>query len=218
MKPYYSHAGIEIYHGDSREILPQFARFDLVLTDPPYGISYSPSGGGRGAFGKPVFKRFTGKDLVIGDDRPFDPNVVLGGGRHHILWGANHYASRLPDQDNWLIWDKREAESTLKFADCEMAWTDLPGQARIFRHMWNGVAKASEVGEPRVHPTQKPVALMRWCIRQAGNPRSVIDPYMGSGTTLLAAKDAGCSAVGIELNEAYCEIAAKRLAQEVLQF
>ncbi len=218
MKPYYQQDGITIYHGDCREVLPELQLFDLCLTDPPYGISYSPSGGGKGAFGKPVFKRFTGRDVVAGDGEPFQPAPLLGIAKNHILWGANHYASRLPDKDNWLVWDKREAESTLKFADCEMAWTDLPGQARIFRHMWNGVAKASESGESRQHPTQKPVALMRWCIRQAGNPWSAVDPYMGSGTALVAAKDAGLVAVGIELEERYCEIAAKRLSQQVLAF
>lgn len=209
MTPYYQDSHVTLYHGDCREILPTLPDVALLLTDPPYGISYSPSGGGRGAFGKPVFKKFTGKDVVFGDDSAFDPAHLLGIAPLAILWGANHYASRLPEETAWLVWDKREAESTLTFSDCEMAWTNLGGPARIFRHMWNGVAKASEVGESRYHPTQKPLALMRWCLQRAGNPQTVVDPYAGSGTTLIAAKDAGVQSIGIEIHEPYCELIAK---------
>ena len=199
-----------LYLGDCLTILPEL-QAEAVISDPPYGIGYSPSGGGKGAFGKPVYKRFTGRDVVRGDDRPFDPIHLLGIAPKTILWGANHYADKLPASPSWLIWDKREAESTLKFADCEMAWTNLGGQARIFRHLWNGVAKASEVGEPRVHPTQKPIALMTWCIKQAGTPASILDPYMGSGTTGIAAVKAGASFIGVEIDPSHFATACQRI-------
>lgn len=200
-----------LYLGDCLEVLPTLALVDAVITDPPYGISYSPGGGGKGAFGKPVHKRFTGADVVRGDDRPFDPNPFILLAPKVILWGANHYAHRLNPSPSWLIWDKREQESTLSFADCEMAWTNLGGQARIFRHLWNGVAKASEVGESRVHPTQKPVALMTWCMKQAGNPGSVVDPFMGSGTTGIAAVKAGARFIGMEIDPKHFDTACQRI-------
>ncbi len=175
------------------------------------GLDIAHQGGGRGAFGKPVYKRFTGSDVVRGDNQPFDPAPFVVDASKAVLWGANHYADRLPASASWLVWDKREAESTLKFADCEMAWTNLPGQARIFRHMWNGVAKASESGEPRVHPTQKPVALMTWCLKQAGNPSTVCDPFMGSGTLGVACALAGCAYTGIEIDEHHFQTACERI-------
>lgn len=205
-----------LYLADCRDALREIAPSggfvaEALITDPPYGIGYSPGGGGRGAFGKPVHKRFTGADVVHGDDQPFDPAPFLTVAPKTLLWGANNYAQRLPHSPAWLIWDKREAESTLSFADCEMAWTNLPGQARIFRHMWNGVAKASEQGQRRVHPTQKPIALMTWCMKQAGNPASVFDPYMGSGTTGIAAVMAGATFIGVELKEHHFETACARI-------
>ena len=101
------------------------------------------------------------------------------------------------------------------FADCELVWTNLPGVARLFRHQWSGAMRASERGEPRLHPTQKPLILMRWIIGRC--PEGVVlDPFMGSGTTLRAAKDLGRRAIGIDIDERYCQIAAQRCAQEVL--
>jgi site-specific DNA-methyltransferase (adenine-specific) len=200
-----------LYLGDCLEVLPLLEPVEALISDPPYGIGYSPGGGGKGAFGKPVHKRFTGADVVRGDDKPFDPVPFLKIAPRTVLWGANHYADKLPPSPSWLIWDKREQESTLSFADCEMAWTNLGGQARIFRHLWNGVAKASEVGEARVHPTQKPIALMTWCIKQAKEPQTILDPFMGSGTTGVAAVKAGCRFIGIEIDPKHFEAACQRI-------
>src|SRR5262249_44460370 len=115
----------------------------------------------------------------------------------------------------WLVWDKDNGASD--FADCELAWTNLRKAVRQFTYRWNGMLQ--EPGYPkelRQHPTQKPEALMRWCLAHAMPVESVLDPFMGSGTVLRAGKDAGLSATGVEREERYCEIAAKRLAQEVL--
>lgn len=126
-----------------------------------------------------------------------------------IVWGGNYYA--LPPSRGWLVWYKRDAPPSL--ADAELAWTSIDMNTQLFD--WPIAASNSErVG----HPTQKPVALMRWAIRCAGECGSILDPFMGSGTTLRAAKDLGRKAIGIEIEERYCEIAANRLRQEVLTF
>lgn len=216
VRPYHQDDSVTIYHGDCREVLPLEA--DAILTDPPYGIAYSPGEGGRGwnGQGRGWGKTFAGDGLVVGDAEPFDPKPVLALNVPTILWGANHYAPRLPVSTRWLVWDKREGLSTNDFADCEMAWTNLRGPARLYHHRWDGVVRASERGAPRLHPAQKPLSLMRWCLTFLPAAQTILDPFMGSGTTLRAAKDLGRKAIGIEIEERYCEIAAKRCAQEVL--
>lgn len=219
MRPYYEQDGITIFHGDCREILPTLHAgvIDLVLTDPPYGIRYDPSGKASStSWGKK--DNFTKADKVVGDDRPFDPRHLLELPSLLILFGANHYADKLPPSASWIVWDKREGLSTNDFGDCEMAWTNLGGPARIYYHLWDGLNKRTERGIPRVHPTQKPIALMQWCLQRVSKAKSVLDPYCGSGTALIAAKSLNLTAIGIEIEERYCEIAAKRLSQGVLEF
>jgi site-specific DNA-methyltransferase (adenine-specific) len=217
--PYYEQDGITIYHGDCREVLPLIepGSIDLVLTDPPYGINLDTANRSRkrGALAAandyiPVFM----------DDEPYDPTPLLGFPRL-ILFGANHYASRLPESASWLVWDKvadLQSNRPIGFndnADAELIWTNLGGPVRVLKHRWIGMMKATEQADARLHPTQKPVALVRHLVELfARGP--VLDPYMGSGTTLRAAKDLGRKAIGIEIEERYCEIAAKRLQQSVM--
>lgn len=209
MVPYYDHGGITIYHGDCREILPHLGRFDLLLADPPYGIS--------------LFQQWhreergpAALDEIIGDDTPFDPAHLLALDCPSILWGANHYASRLPDSKGWLAWDKVTRNGLqMKHAEIEFAWSNCLTRPRLFRHLWSGPYRASETG-PRLHPTQKPVALMSWCLGFFPEARTVVDPYMGSGPIAKACKDRRLRYVGIELDEKHCARAVKRLAQEVL--
>lgn len=210
MKPYYEHAGITIYHGDCRELLPRLEA-DVIVSDPPYGIRYSPSQNSAKAWGA---KTFVGEVVVAGDDGPFDPTPLLRFPAV-VLFGANHYADKLPPSPAWLVWDKRDGMTSNDFADCELVWTNFTSVARLFRHQWNGALRASERGVTRVHPTQKPIELMQWIIGKCP-PGVVLDPFMGSGTTLVAAKNLGRRAIGIEIEERYCEVAAKRLSQEVL--
>jgi site-specific DNA-methyltransferase (adenine-specific) len=205
--PYYSDDHCTIYHGDCREILPTITA-DVVVTDPPYGISLDTSS--RCAW-------LPDHEPVAGDDAPFDPAPILALGLPTILWGANHFASRLPDVRGWLAWDKATKNGLdLKQAEVEFAWSNVTTRPKCFRHMWSGAYRDSERGT-RYHPTQKPVALMAWCISLCPDG-TVLDPFIGSGPTLRAAKDLGRKAIGIELDERYCEIAARRLGQEVLDF
>jgi site-specific DNA-methyltransferase (adenine-specific) len=214
--PYYEREGITIYHADCREILAALPMPDLLLTDPPYGIDYRTSSS-RSALA--VSNDFA---PVHGDDTPFDPAHLLAYGRV-VLFGANHYADKLPASPSWIVWDKLDGLTSKReigfnvSADCEMAWTNLGGPARLIPLRWIGLMKGTERDERRVHPTQKPVALMARIISAHTEPgHLVLDPYMGAGSTLVAAKTLGRRAIGIEIEERYCEIAAKRLSQDVL--
>lgn len=209
LKPYYEHAGITIYCGDCREIIPCLTGVDLCLVDPPYGIAFDTN-----------YTRFTSgfsveriaHKAIHGDDKPFDPAVLMGFPKI-ITWGANCYSDRLP-MGSWLVWDKRHTNGAAFLADAEVAWMKGGHGIYIYAQVWQGCLRA----DPIQHPTQKPLGLMAWCIAKANLEADalILDPYMGSGTTLRAAKDAGYRAIGIEIEERYCEIAANRLRQEVL--
>ena len=208
VKPYYLDDYACIVLGDCREILPHVSA-DVVVTDPPYGIAIDVRNGAG-------WRSPERTQCVFGDESPFDPSFLLGFERV-LLWGANHYAARLPEGGRWLVWDKRDGTGSNAQADCEMAWVRGSGgtAARLYRLMWNGAVRDEERSVDRVHPTQKPLSLMRWCLGFLPLG-TVLDPFAGSGTTLRAAKDLGRKAIGIEIQERYCEIAAKRCAQEIL--
>ena len=213
MNPYYEHAGITIYHGDCLEILPTLPRADLVLTDPPYGLQENAHRvASRGKLAKT-----TDYGSFDWDKEPASDEEIAGSlsaAREAIIWGGNYFT--LPPSRMWLVWDKVNGGND--FADCELAWTNLKGSVRLFRHMWNGMLRESENDCSRVHPTQKPIALMKWCLGFTPDAKTVIDPFCGSGPVLVAAKERGIDAIGIEIEEKYCEIAAKRLSQEVFNF
>ena len=199
--PYFQDESVTIYHGDCRLILPQLPKVDLVLTDPPYGIGY-----------KPQFKWLG--ETIVGDDKPFDPTFLLCFPKL-ILWGANNYCHCLSENGGWIIWDKRDQTSRrLSGSDAEMAWTNITDQIRLFKQCWIPHTIRTE---PSYHPTQKPVALHIAILKEFSlDTDLILDPFMGSGTTLRAAKDLGRKAIGIEIEEKYCEIAAKRMAQSVM--
>ena len=210
-KPYYQERDIAIYHGDCRELLPLIPAkiIDLVLTDPPYGIAHPTDFHSRGR-GK--LANCSDYPAVFGDDVPFDPCPLLGW--NCCLWGGNHFSDKLPASDGWLVWDK-ERPDTLDQSTCELAWTNYVKGVRRFRYLWNGMIRAGN--EALVHPTQKPVALMTWVLSLPWTPEgTILDPYMGSGPVIRAAKDLGRKCIGIEIEEKYCEIAVERLRQEVL--
>jgi DNA modification methylase len=203
---------VVVWEGDCLDLLPRIpaGAVDAVVTDPPYGIDHK-SGGGSG--GKWHFVRHQGVKIE-GDSKPFDPAPLLALGKPFVMWGANFYSDKLPGC-GWLVWDK-ERPDDLDQATCELAWTDCVKGVRRIRHMWNGMLRASN--EALVHPTQKPIAVMQWCmsLRWTKQYKTILDPYMGAGSTLVAAKNLGRQAIGIEIEEHWCEVAANRLSQEVL--
>lgn len=218
MKPYYEEEGIQIFHADCREILPLLEpeNVDLILTDPPYGTNSNTdytrfSGGQRN---DPRWSKGKIWDRIEGDDEMFDPSFLLGF-QKVIIWGANNFSDKLPP-GSWLVWAKKEQGNFGNFlSDCEVAWSKGGCGVFLFHHVWDGFVRQTERGTS-LHPSQKPVALMEWCLQRNSSADVILDPYMGSGSVLRAAKNLGKRAIGIERKEVYCSVAAKRLAQEVL--
>lgn len=211
MTPYYDDGTCVIYHGDCREIVPLAA--GAVVSDPPYGMKWNTDSS-RFSGGEPSSRLRRGRGrtdwgAVTADDQPFDPTPWLGYSEV-ILWGSNHFASRLP-VGTTLVWIKRLEGGYGSFlSDAELAW--MKGGHGVYCR--RDTSLMSHTGN-RWHPTEKPLGLMKWCIEKT-KAATILDPFMGSGTTLRAAKDLGRKAIGVEINERYCEIAAKRLGQEVL--
>jgi site-specific DNA-methyltransferase (adenine-specific)/modification methylase len=207
-------AGAELHLGDCLEVLEELEldRIDAVVTDPPYGMSLRPDYASRGCG---ISCPATDYTPIAGDDRPFDPSPWIGFPRV-VLFGAQYFADRLPASGHWLIWDKRcGIAATYTTAEAELAWVigSTRTAPRIFRHVWHGMIKDSEREDRRLHPTQKPVALMKWVLDQAGIPAgaTVLDPFMGSGSTGVACIETGRRFVGVELEPAYFEIATDRI-------
>ena len=200
--PYYDCDGITIYHGDCRDVLP-YVEADVVVTDPPYGIGAIWKGGNGHGWAR---SQAQGVLRNVWDSEPPDADTIryiYNAAQQVIIWGGNHFP--LPPSRSWLVWNKPERGFTL--SEAELAWSNLSQPVRVFDY------RRSDVG--REHPTQKPLALMEWCISFTTGG-TILDPFMGSGTTLVAAKRLGRKAIGIEIEEKYCEIAAKRLAQTEL--
>ena len=212
MNPVYDVDGITIYHADCADILPGIDPADvgLLLTDPPYGINVDTD-----TLARTGTKAWPGKRNapIVGDTEPFNPSHLIRYGRM-VLWGANNYAHLLPPSSSWIVWDRDSGNSNT--ADAELAWTNLGGTVRKFRHLWNGLCRDSEIGH-HVHPTQKPVALMRWILDKWTEPGDLIlDPYMGSGPIARACADLGRRYIGIEIVEEYVDAAINRLGQTTL--
>lgn len=201
MELYYQDDVTAIYCGDSREA-PEDWRFDLLLTDPPYGVFTENGGTGE-------WMRYG--DRVYAKDAAPGPEEILahaGRCREAIVWGAN-YVGGLPGTPSWLVWDKREGDTGFT-SEATLAWTTMDcGRIRMFRHY-------KDRGGPKLWPGALPEPLVAWSISLADSPEFVFDPFMGSGTTLRVAKDHGIRSVGIDLSERACEIAANRLSQGAL--
>ena len=203
-----------IIQGDCLEVMRGFAdkQFDLVLTDPPYGIGE--------AAGKNKSRNQLAKARDYGNDEwDSEPppawviELIRAKAQWQILFGGNYY--NLPPSSCWLVWDK---DNSGDFADCELAWTNLPKAVRRLVWRWNGMLQQDMANkEVREHPTQKPVAVMRWALLQAKDAQAVCDPFMGSGTTGIACALEGRDFVGIERERKYFDIACERIARAQAQ-
>ena len=206
----------DLYLGDCLEVMPGLGRFDACVTDPPYGIGVdrsmaSNSGNkyGRTAAAKGHYKARGWDDEPIGDAHI---NAIMSASSVQIIFGGNYF--HLPPSRCWIVWDKENGGN--EFADCELAWTNLDKPVRIFRWMWNGMLrKGQEIRHG--HPTQKPVALMRWCLGFLPNAETILDPFMGSGTTGVACVQLGRRFTGIELDPDYFDIACRRIEAAVAE-
>ena len=198
--------------GDCREVLSTLSGVDAVVTDPPYGIGESRSGNGtRSAL---AISRDYGE--AAWDDRPIDDSLLVlvrSVSPLQIIFGGNYYP--LPPSSCWLVWDKLNGEND--FADCELAWTNLRGAVRRIQYRWHGMIRQNN--EPRGdHPTQKPVGVMTWCIEQLPDGcETILDPFMGSGTTGVACARLGRKFIGIEIEPKYFDIACRRIEQAQCQ-
>lgn len=194
------------------------ATVDMVYTDPPYGISIVKANkvGGDKAFGTVGGNKVVKANTYapIAGDETID--VALGAfqviktlnAKVEIIWGGNYYANALDNSSCWIVWDK---DNTGNFADAELAWTNQPTAVRIFKHTWNGMIKASEHGQKRVHPTQKPVKLAEWCFDEYGEKcATVLDLFCGSGSTLIACEAKKKTGYMMELSPHYCDVIINR--------
>lgn len=222
---YYHEPGppdIKIYCGDCLEVMPLLPKVDLVVTDPPYGIDYDPK----------VHKKYNGNessfDKIEGDGKETDLSMILSMKCEKIIWGAENLFKQLPHRGRWICWYKRShvtRPNSMPSGDFELAWMDkTSGFYKYINIIHGGCVNTDSFkgnNEPRLHPTQKPVELMKFCIQQSKYwdiPLLILDPYMGSGTTLVACKELKRNGIGIEINEKYCSIAKKRLQNTQVPF
>lgn len=201
-----------LYLGDWRDL---GLSADILLADPPYGNDYRQKRS-RDKWVRPEKEHAA----IVGNAEPFDPRPLLQAAPVAVMWGANYYADKLPPNGKWLVWDKRENTTPDDGADVEMAWTNLPGVPRMHRQLWRGICRRGEEnisrGARKLHPNQKPVALMDWCLQQvkATVTTVVLDPFMGSGTTGVACLRRGVPFIGVEIDPAHFQTAVSRLSAE----
>lgn len=209
-----------LYLGDCSEILPTLGKVDAVVTDPPYGIGESAGKAATRTSGlasrkrdASCYQRDYGNDDWDDVTADVELAMALRLAKWAIVFGGNYYS--LPPSSCWLVWDKLNGDTD--FADCELAWTNLPKAVRRIRYLWNGCMRR-ERDIAREHPTQKPVGVMKWCIEHIPIPNNtILDPFLGSGTTLVAAVKLGCRGIGIEKEPRYFDIACRRIEQAYRQ-
>jgi DNA modification methylase len=212
MLPYYDQDGITIYNADCRTAM-RALRPSWIVTDPPYGINYDGA----------KYKKWSGQELgwnkIQNDDGSLDLEFIFRAEGNKVVFGADNYLDKIEYKGSWIIWDKRVDEKNDKMFGnpIEMAWNSKEGLHKIYRIKHGGVVNADSIygnNEKRFHPTQKPVRLFYRILEDFTNEDDLIlDPFMGSGTTLIAAQKLGRKAIGIEIDKYYCDIAIKRLAQ-----
>lgn len=201
-----------LYLADCRQVLSSLPKVDAVLTDPPYGIgvdvAMAKQSGTKYGNAAAAKRHYEATDW---DNAPPSDELiaaVVASAKWSVIFGGNYFG--LPASRCWLVWDKENGANA--FADAELAWTNLDKPVRIKRHMWNGMLRKGQE-ERSEHPTQKPLGVMQWCIDQIPDAQTILDPFMGSGTTGVAAVQMGRKFIGIEREERYFEIACKRIEQ-----
>jgi len=192
--------------------------FELAIVDPPYGIGEDGSKNhsrGKLAIAKD-YKPFYGNDLKAPDADYF--NELMRISQNQIIWGANHFISKIPfDSSCWIVWDKNNGDND--FADCELAWTSFKTAVRKFKYTWNGMLQENMKNkEIRIHPTQKPVALYKWLLKNyAKEGDKILDTHVGSASSLIACYQMNFDYIGFEIDKEYFEKAQKRIADEMAQ-
>ena len=186
---------------------------DMVFTDPPYGINEEGDRSKRGGLAKgnnlPSFKDDTIQYAIDAFNQPINQDIKI-----QVWFGANYYCHSLPQSPNWLVWDKRVEENQRDYnSDCELAWIKSDKKSiRIFRHLWKGMLKDSERGEKRVHATQKPIALVDYCINEyAPKANLILDYFLGSGVCMVASHQLKRKCYGMELDPNYCDVIVNRM-------
>jgi site-specific DNA-methyltransferase (adenine-specific)/modification methylase len=213
-----------LYLGDCMDILPLIGKVDAVITDPPYGIGESSKKVKSRQRGGNLGKLLGSKSKAMADQKDYGdfdwdqtpPSAELiqalrDMSQWQAFFGGNYF--HLPPTSCWLVWDKLNGAND--FADCELAWTNWPKAVRRIQWRWNGMIRQG--GEERFHPTQKPLEVMKWVIDMCPKAETVFDPFMGSGTTGVAAVQLGRKFIGIERDPKYFEIASNRIRQAVAQ-
>ena len=201
-----------LIQGDCAEVLPLIGRVDAVVTDPPYGVeSHLPNTtfarANTGSRGK--LAQATEWGYLAWDKSPPSQNLldaIVATAKGSIVWGGNYF--HFAPSAGWLVWDKQNSGD---FADCELAWTNLRQSVRKIAWMWNGMIRKGN--ETRVHPTQKPTGVIEWCLGFLPEAKTILDPFMGSGTTGVACIRTGRQFIGIEKEPKYFDIAVKRIQQ-----
>lgn len=200
-----------LYLGDCMEVMQGLDKVDAVVTDPPYGINMGGGFSGKGIAGNRRQYNRSDWDLSRPDSEVFED--ILGASDTQIIWGGNYFTDLLPVSGKWLFWDKCQTMPT--YSDGELAWTTISGDA-VKQFTYNGCGMLAKE-KNRVHPTQKPVALMQWCLGFLPNAKTILDPFMGSGTTLVACVKEQRKGIGIELDPDYFDIACKRVEEAYRQ-
>lgn len=196
-----------LYLGDCLEILPTLDKVDAVVTDPPYGIGKDGQKRTTGGHGGRKEYEFKGWDQSRPPEKIF--SLMIMHSNSQIIWGGNYFADLLPARGRWLVWDKGQR---INQSDCELAYTSQDGALRIFE--LNRVALMTDGAK---HPTQKPVEVMNWCLDFLPDAKTILDPFMGSGTTGVACARRGKSFIGIEIDEGYFNIACERIRKAYAQ-
>lgn len=201
----------ELWHGDCAEVLPLLPRFDLILTDPPYGLSMQTRADGGGVCSAKSGNR-TYEYSEWDKERPplWLFGLILDKSKDCIVWGGNYFTDALPPTMQWLVWDKGQRNFSL--ADCEFAWSSKRAAARVLT-----LSRGEALQDGKEHPTQKPVRLMKWCLDMHPKAQTVCDPFMGTGITGVAAVAMGKTFTGIERERKYFDIACRRIEDEQRQ-